>query len=306
MTACKYGCTDTTTEASCPDHGDTKGLRVIFPNGTGCYYVDADHSYWRMRPDNGCRGTRLSGVTTVVKTLDTDNSNLLRWAARTNGIGIAALAAPVIDALERGDGDVTAGDLRWLRSADGIWARLEAEQMTYEDVRDRKGTVGDNVHRLAFEALASGRAVPHLDELTEEERGYAKAVMAFWLDHEPEADLVEQILADTEAGVAGRVDFIGTLQSCGRSLCPCGNLAGKRGVLDAKTGKWIGVTEHAQVQGYRNLAAACGHGDTEWAALLKLLPDGTYRLIPSVAAPADFVKALETYRAAGRIKREAA
>ena len=231
------------TTRDCPDHGEIKGLRAIMPSGDGCYYVDSDHSYWRMRPDNGNRGTRLTGVTTVTKTLDVDPKHLLKWAARTNGIGIAMLAAPIIDALVRGDGDRTADELNWLRSADSIWETLEQEQLTYDDVREAKAVVGTNVHERAFQALALGQPVPDLAALTEVERQRAQEVMAFWLDHEPDADLVEQIVLSLEHGVAGRVDFIGKLNArCGDQLCPCQQIElGSRGVLDAKTGGYLEI-----------------------------------------------------------------
>jgi hypothetical protein len=303
---CKYGCTLWETAHRCPDHGAVKGLRAVMPNGTGCYYVDPDHSYWRMRPDNGKRGTRLTGTTTVCKVYETDYDGLLRWAARTNGIGIAMLAAPIIERLRAGE-PVDADALAWLESAEAIWAELERRGLTYDDVRDARGTVGTNVHERAFQALAAGRAVPDLDGLTVEERGYADGVMAFWLDHEPEASLVEAILVSMQLGVAGRVDFIGRLLSrCGDDTCPCQDIdPDDPGVLDAKTGKYLGNKEHVQVQGYRRLADHAGHGDTGWAALLQLRPDGTYQLVRSTATLDDFDLAVAAYRAAGRIGREA-
>lgn len=280
-----------------------KGLKVVLPSGAGCYYVDRDHSYWRLKAD-GDRGTRLTGVTTIAKVLDTDPSKLLAWAARTNGIGIAQLAAPVIARLREGAA-VAAEDLAWLESAQAIWTRLESEKLTFEDVREERAVVGTNVHELAFRALAAGKPVPDLDQLTDEERGYAEAVMAFWLDHDPAASHVEQIVVDPGGGVAGRFDFLGELRErCLDVGCPCHDFLGP-GILDAKTG-FVGPSSHAQIAGYWSLCETSGLPEPAWSAILRLAGDGTYRLERGQAGPEDFRHALAAYRAAGRIKRDSA
>lgn len=279
-----------------------KGLAVRLPSGAGCIYVDKDHSYWRLKAD-GDRGRRLTGVTTVTKVFDIRPDNLLTWAARTNGIGIAEIAAPQIDAIREGNG--TAEDLAWLRSADSIWRRLEQQRLTFNDVRERKGTIGTNIHELVFEALARGREVPHLDKLTDEERGYAKAVMAFFLDHSPRAQYVEQIVVDEDLGVAGRLDFYGHLRGCGAPGCPCAGYGNRPGVIDAKTGNYSGSSDHVQVQGYRHLLRQCELGLAEWGALLKLRADGTYDLISAEGEPELFTAGVSLYRAEAALSRAA-
>lgn len=281
-----------------------KGLRVTLPAGHGCYYVDEGHEYWRLKEDGG-RGTRLTGVTTAVKTLDLSPDALMRWAARTNGIGIAQLVSPVLDALEEAPDPTLAVKLEWLRDHTTIWQTLEDEQLTYDDVKTAKGVVGTNVHELAFQALGVGKAVPDLDKMTPEERVRAQAVMAFFLDHDPQVHQVEQIVCDPELGVAGRLDLRCTLGStCGDTLCPCNGLKGP-GIVDAKTGNYISAAAHAQLQGYRYLARVSGFGDSDWACLLKLREDGSYELVRAEGDQGDFLNAVATYRSAGRIDREA-
>lgn len=263
------------------------GERIDLPSGDSLWYYDADHSYWRHNPKTGKRGRRLTGVTTVCKTLDHDPSNLLRWAARTQCIGIAELYEHVVS----GD-DATGLGLSWLGTQESILRELEAHKLTFEDVRDRAAKRGTNVHEVAFQALGMGRPVPDLDLLTDEERGHAKAVMAFWLDHEPESQFVEQIVYSERLGVAGRLDFLGKIKGYEGV-----------GVIDAKTGKYLSAAAHAQVGGgYPLLVVESAFVEkVDWALMLQTHEDGTYELIPAEATAEDFEAAVATYRAAGRI-----
>lgn len=284
------------------------GERIDLPSGDSLWYFDADHSYWRHNAKTGKRSRRLTGVTTAVKTLDYNPENLLRWAAKTQCIGIAELYELTV-ASEGADG------LHWLSTQDSIWHELEQRELTFEHVRDRAAKRGTNVHEIAFQALGMGRPVPDLERLTEEEQGHARAIMAFWLDHEPESERVEQIVYSDRLGVAGRLDFLGKLKGHD-GLC----------VVDAKTGRYISAGAHAQVGGgYPLLAAESGFvpacspstlrtvepaereqayraaADRLTALILQTSEDGTYELIEAEASAEDFEAAVTAYRAAGRI-----
>ena len=286
--------------------------RIDLPNGQSLWYIDehptdpkCNHSYWRHNPKTELKGRRLTGVTTVVKTLDYDPSNLLRWAARTQCIGIAELFGLATIGDDQG-----LADLDWLSTPDAIWKALEERLLTFEHVRDRAAKRGTNVHQIAFQALGMGRPVPDLERLTEEEKGHAKAIMAFWLDHEPDPDCVEQIVYSERLGVAGRLDFLGAINGYDG---PC--------VIDAKTGGYLSAGAHAQVGGgYPLLAVESGlvpgtEGSPnvsltkvhEWAGsltslLLQTREDGTYELIRAEGTAEHFESAVKTYRAAGAIK----
>lgn len=261
--------------------------RIDLPSGESLWYVDADHSYWRHNPETGKKGKRLTGVTTACKPCDFNPDGLLRWAARTQLIGVAELAEPLTS--DHG------ADLGWLTSQEGIQSALEDAELTFEHIRDRAAKRGSNVHEIALQALALGRSVPDLDSLTEEERGYAQAVMSFWLEEEPEVEQVEQIVYSERLGVAGRLDL----------RCSIASRDGI-GVLDAKTGRYISAAAHTQVGGgYPLLAEESGFGSSEWALILKLSEDGTYELIEAQAEPEDFEAAVDMYRRSARINREA-
>lgn len=275
---------------------------VELPSGDALWYIDDDHpsqqmrhSYWRHNPKTGKKGTRLTGVTTITKVLDYDPSRLLNWAAETQCIGIAELFLADPD------------DTTWLASKEQIVQALREASLTFDDVRDLAATEGTNVHKIAFQALAMGRDMPDLDALSERERGLAYAVMAFWLDHDPEAAQIEQIVYAPTLGVAGRLDFRGTLDRCDNEDCHCHRLdLSEPGVLDLKTGGFLSAAAHAQVGGgYPMLAELSGFGNSGWAVILQVRDDGTYDLVPVRGTPAGFAGAVETYREAGRINREA-
>ena len=275
------------------------GELIELPNGTRLYYRDEDHSYWRCKPDGG-RSTRLTGVTTVIKPLDFRPDNLMRWAARTNGIGIARL---VSDGLTMDDPEAMREALLWLNSAESIWATLEQKKLTYENVRDEAATIGTNVHRLSFAALARGEAVPSYDDMTEAERKFAAGVVKFWLDHSPEALQIEQIVCDPELGIAGRFDLRGRLSECNDDLCPC---ATGISLVDAKTGSgYISTAAHAQLALYDYAATACGIGGSDNLYILKLSDQGDYELLEAQATDEDALVALDCYRRAARIGNSA-
>lgn len=277
--------------------------RVDLPSGQTLWYIEKhptdprqNHSYWKHNAKTGKKGTRLTGVTTVVKTLDVDPKNLLKWAARTQCEGIARLYMLETDA-ER---------LYWLSSAEAMWRELNEHGLTYDQVRDKKGEEGTNTHVLAFQALAMGRPVPDFEALNEIERAKARAVAGFWLDHEPEASQVEQIVYSERLGVAGRLDFRGVLRGvCDNPICVCHEVEGI-GIIDLKTGGYIAESAHAQVGGgYPLLSAESGVGVCNWAAILQVFDDGTYELFPAEGTPKIFERAVATYRDAGKIRSAA-
>lgn len=291
---------------------DDLGKLIELPSGMRLFYRDEDHSYWRCK-DNGERGMRLTGVTTAIKPIDFEADRLLNWAARTQCLGIAELAAPIL--MEGPTVDVKR--LAWLSSQDGIWEELEAHELTFTDVRDRAGTVGTNVHELALGKLARGEPVPSYDEMTEEEQGYAQGVVAFWLDHEPEPEQVEQVVADEGLGIAGRFDLRAGLRPCRRPGCPCAKgprinrqrrlrgLSPLPTMVDAKTGKWIFPKDHVQLPGYDHLSQLSGIGRSWPLLILHLRPDGSYELIEAKGRRGDFTRAAEMYRRRARIERAA-
>ena len=267
---------------------------IEMPSGEKVIFVEDDHSYWRFNEKTGKRGRRLTGVTTACKSLDIDPSNLLKWAARTQMIGAATLVEQV--------GTDRALDL--MRDPDACWQELELRQLTYNDVRDKAAVEGTRVHEQAMEALALGKPSPDTSGMSEAEKGKADAVAAFWFDHAPKVQLVEQIVYSERLGVAGRLDLVAELtMDCEDPGCSChdDDLIGP-GVIDLKTGGFISAAAHTQVGGgYPLLLQESGFDPVGWGLILQVKEDGTYDLIRATGTPAGFEIAVLNYREAGRI-----
>lgn len=278
-----------------------KGELTELPDGTCVYFVEEDHSYWRCKPD-WSRGKRYTGVTSAIKPIDYDPGRLLNWAARTQLLGVAELAAERFAEADQMPPGPT--DLSWLMAQDSIWRELEAAKLTFEHVRDQAAQRGTNVHEGALRRLAETGQPPDYEGLSEEERGYAKAVTSFWLDHNPNPLQWEQLVADEELGVAGTFDLRADLEPCGVEECGCAASLFPS-LIDAKTSRWIGRSHHVQLAAYGYLAAGCGIGESSPLLILQLRPDGSYSLIPARASSEDFLAALDVYRRAAEIDKQA-
>jgi hypothetical protein len=274
--------------------------RIELPGGDVVWFIDEhptneklSHSYWADSKDGDGKGRRLSGVTTVVKTLDYSVENLLKWAARTQCEGVAQLY------LREPEGEFH----HWLVSAEEMWSELNRNGLTYDNVRAQAGDEGTNVHMLVFEALAAGSPGIDFDALSDREKQLAKAVSMFWFEHDPNASQVEQVVYSKRLRVAGRLDFRGRLQArCANPLCACHEADGV-GVIDLKTGGYISEGAHSQVGGgYPLLAEESGFGESGWAAILQVSDDGTYEFFKAEGTAEGFESAVETYREAGRIR----
>lgn len=271
--------------------GDAELYRL--PSGVEVVYRDRDHSYWRaatLQRDgtSKCSG-RLTGVSTVVSPYDWRPDFLMKWAAGINAEGVAALAA---EGLSLDSPDDMRAALAFLSSGESITGALADAKLSYEDTRDDAARRGTNVHKYALQALAQGVAVPQRVNMTDEEWGYAQGVMGFWLEHHPTVLACEQVVADLDLGVAGRLDLLCRMPEFGDAVS----------VIDAKTSGFIPNKHHVQIAGYAHCAKVCGLVDEEPGGfILQVTPDGDFDLIP-VAATADSLKrAIGVYRDAAVI-----
>ncbi len=280
--------------------------RHTMPDGSEVWYRDSDHSYWiaaEMRKGEWCGKGRLAGVSTIAGTFDSGGDGLLNWSARLQGEGVAILAS---EGLSLENVDEMRTELRWLGSADAIWEALSDADLTWRDIRERAATRGTNVHLHALHALATGAPVPSLDEMTPEERGFARGVVSFWLDFDPETECAEQVVYDAEEKVAGRFDL----------LCRMG----ERVLVDLKTKDLVPRKKErpfyppkdmVQTRLYDRTAGACGFKRTDSQYVLYVDADGDYELVRSHATDEDCEAALKVYRrmaemksAAGKAQRE--
>ncbi|CAN5869811.1 hypothetical protein BH24ACT15_BH24ACT15_29940 [soil metagenome] len=250
------------------------GLKVTFPDGTGFYYVDESHAYYRAKPEGG-RGKRLTSVSSLVKPFDFKPDNLMRWAAKQTCAGVVLLDKP--------DG--------WAADADKIWDTLTESKLTFNDLREAKATTGTLVH-AAFESLANGFDVD-LEEFAEADQGYVLSVLEWWAREQPEVLNVEQFVYSEEHGFTGRFDLRAVRRASGSPT-----------LIDLKTSGYIGTAYHVQLAGYALAAEECGVGGCGDTMILKAHEDGRVATeVEGLATAQDFLHALAVYRSAGEIER---
>lgn len=252
------------------------------PSG-GVVYEEPDpvHAYWREYDPakDKCSG-RLLGGSTPGKTFDLDVFGAASgWGAKMTREGIAALAAADPE------------DTGWLLSPDSIYDALRDNRLRHTDKRDGAATRGTNVHDVVLASLAKTGTVPDLPNLSEEERGYARGLLGWWLDRDPVGVESELVVADLVNGTAGRLDLI------------C-EIDGERTLVDLKTGKALRTSAHVQAQGYAHMLEASGFEPVEAILLVLAREDGSWLECPCAASREDWLNAVAVYRAAKAIDRK--
>jgi hypothetical protein len=275
---------------------------IELPNGSHIYFDDASHAYYRARYDGESfvRSTRLTGASTLSKPLSWDSGRLLSWKERVTCEGVAELFNRESDLLTR-----TSDDFGWLGSGDGIRAKLKEASLLADDARDRKATIGTNVHAVG-EALAAGEPLPNLDEIPEEEAGYVRAYLRWWELRRPDVHESEAFIYNPPLGYAGRFDLRAILHKVEEpdpGIDPF--FDDKLTLADYKTSGWIAPSMHAQLMLYELGAVACGIGGSDGQMILQLRPDGSFREVRGLATKEDAHACISVYRGAGRIEREA-
>lgn len=283
--------------------------RHDLPSGVSVFYREKDHSYWERanekKPGEWTGSGRLTGMSTVCAPYDFHPDGLMKWAARSQGLGVAALAA---GAFEHDDAQTIRAALAWLETGETIWSALSDAKLLYSDLTEQAATRGTNVHKHGLHAMArhalrdpDAPPVPRRENLTAEEWGYVRGVMRFWIEHTPAPMLAEAVVADPALGVAGRLDLIARLHGTVNGQ----PLRGAVCLLDAKTSGFIPTKHHVQVRGYDRLADASGYGRADRLFILQVDPEGGYELLPVHAEDVDVEYAIHVYRRAGAINREA-
>lgn len=266
----------------------------LLPDGTVVHYKDANHSYWRdveQKKDGTLKGKgRLTGVSTLSNPFDWEADPLIGWGARLENQGVSELVRRDLQAWEEsGRPDDMGLALTWLESGETITQALRDNKLTWRDIRDRAADRGNKVHKYALHALSEGKQVA-FEELDDEQRGYAQGITGFWLDHEPEVIAAEAVVADLDAGIAGRFDL----------LCRIG---GEVVMLDAKTSRYLSPKFVVQISGYAKLAEQCGYGAATSGAVLQVTAEGTYNLVRFPLAPEAFDRAVAVYRQAAELRK---
>lgn len=160
----------------------------------------------------------------------------------------------------------------------------------YKETRDTAATRGTSVHD-ALEALSKDGTVPSLSDFPEEDRGYVQALCSWWLDHNPEPVLVEQVVASKRLRFAGRFDLLASID-------------GFTHLIDLKTSAHVYETHHLQMMGYRLALVECGWPDPTVCSILRVGEDGAYEFVPANAEPADFEAVVALYEVLKKVRRK--
>lgn len=257
--------------------------RHEMPNGDVVFYDDSKHSYWREHDaDRGKCSGRLTGASTVSKVFDLDAFGPgAGWGAKMTREGVSILAA---------DGLAEPDSLAWLASPDGIYDRLRDARLRHTDKRDDAADRGTNVHDVVLASLATTGAAPDLPSLTEDEAGYARGLLGWWLDREPVGERSELVVTDLENGTAGRLDLICTID-------------GRRFLVDLKTGKQLRTSAHVQARGYEWMYTVSGGEPVDDVLLVLARADGSWLECECAASERDWLDAVQVYRSAAGIRR---
>jgi hypothetical protein len=275
-------------------------VEAVLPNGRTILYDDASHTYAdsELGP--------LDSVTTVLGVLRKDA--LTWWGMR---VGIAGTIGAMLDGSL---GEVKGMPLEAFYDSthpqhDQAKAVCEAHivraQRSTNHVRDRAGARGDGAHAL-FERLSRGED-PDLGALAERDRGYGMGVARFWLDAQPVEPRPEVIVASVELALAGRYDLrcvlprdtelVVNAKTGKREVFPAGS-----GLFDLKTGKSVYDEALLQLGAYEGLSVMSGYEHTDFRAVIRACPDGSYEVKRSPATFEMFLGVLGAFRALESLK----
>jgi len=171
------------------------------------------------------------------------------------------------------------------------WAVAETEAgRNYRETRDTAATRGTSVHD-ALEVLAREGTPPSLTDFPEEDRGYVSGLCSWWLDHEPKAVLVEQVVASKRLRFAGKFDLLAVID-------------GTRVLLDLKTSKRVYETHHLQTAAYMLALEECRYVPADEGWILRVAEDGSFEFVRSNAGPEDFEAVAVLYETLKKVRRK--
>jgi hypothetical protein len=157
--------------------------------------------------------------------------------------------------------------------------RLAKQGLDPEDKRTAAAELGTQVH-LAFARLAAGEEVDDFD-YPDEAAGFIKACRRFIDEHAPE------FLASERKTYSETHSYAGTLDA--HVKFTKGKLKGRTARIDLKTGRYYPDSHNPQLEAYELAEVERGFEPTDFRAVLKVRPTGTYRVIESTDTAEDFL-----------------
>jgi hypothetical protein len=145
--------------------------------------------------------------------------------------------------------------------------------------RDDAAKLGTQIH-LAFASLAAGEKVDDFD-YPDGAAGFIKGCRRFIDDHGPE------FLASERKTYSETHSYAGTLDA--HVKFTRGNYKGRTARVDLKTGRVYPDSHFPQLEAYEGAEVERGQGSSDFRAVLKVTPKGSYKIVESTDDFEDFL-----------------
>lgn len=270
---------DDTVDQSTVPGGLEVYLRRSLDNGRRIEFEQAPAGYLTQKGEprrvpyrayyfgSGNKRTRLPSVTTFLNAVLP--KDLTRWAEEQGILGAhEAHRQGIIGTANTGE-----------EAVEGV----RSFKLGADAARDRAATRGTSAHTLVEEYLQTGEP-PNPADHPPEFHGYLRALTRWLLDNDPEPVAVEQLVADPDAGYAGRVDLRARIN-------------GALVTVDFKTSARGQVynAAHLQLAMYERAAVWCGDPPADELRIVGFAEDGRYREMECLATAESVEAALWWY-----------
>ncbi len=266
-------------------------------------YEDKSHKYW-VRANEESEWIDVEFSMSAVA--DCLAKELTWWGMQVGCQGVATLIEQRF-IVPSADGRIAVmGETQWeIPDRFNLEARLKAQKLTTNDVRDLAGKRGNSVHASLERWVADG-TFPKVEFFPIEEQGYVRGLLAFLTDlskglkSKPESEIM---VASLEHKVAGRYDLEAVLHDVelvvkpatptwvepellqeGKKNHPSAKPAQRkvfdgRTLFDLKTSKGVYLSHKIQMTGYEGCRVECGLPPTKQQLVIRVGADGTYQAV---------------------------
>lgn len=203
---------------------------------------------------------RLTSVTTLIGGI-LEKPGLVPWGEAAGARGaIEAVRLGFLDPEYEGAADMAPGIVR-------------ANRLGADAARDQAATRGLTAHDLLQSYLEHGE-VPNPADHHPDHHGYIRAASRWLLHASPEPEAIETIVADPDAGYAGRLDLVARIN-------------GERVLADFKTSANGSVwnAAHLQLGLLERGMLWCGDGPVDRRVVVALSSSGEFREAEGLATP---------------------
>ena len=268
------------------------------PSGTLIEYSPAPKRWYRVD------GAQVPSVTEVLGVLD--KPALPWWGMKVGVEGTLQLIREGEIGKLDGSPVLTNGGEYHVALPDTVVALLTQHKLTVNHVRDKAGDRGTSVHNALEVFLETGK-MPDPSMYHDEQAGYVQGLCGFLFDCPTMLSIESEVMVGSKSHrFAGRFDLlclIGETELCTnakkdiRESFPAGRV-----LFDLKTSSGVYESHHFQLSAYELASRECGYPETDYQAVVRVTPDGTYEVIRNRSTAEDFLAVKSVYDAIKRFK----